>query len=216
MLRLDHVSFAAQPDGCAATAERIAEQLGIKPYDGGLHPRFGTRNMIFPLDDGHYLEVVEALEHPAAQITPFGQAVRAQSARGGGWMGWCVAVDDTDSVSERLERPWVPGNRTPEGGEELHWKQIGVKGLIADPQLPYFIHWDSPAEQHPSARIRLAVAKTAIIALAIAGSRDRLRNWLGSQDPKPIPEISIDWTAPDGLPGIEYVTFQTARGEVVI
>lgn len=216
MLRLDHVSYAAEPDGFAASTERVADKLGIKPYNGGVHPGFGTRNMIFPLDDGHYIEVLEALEHPAAQLTPFGMAVRTQSDRGGGWMGWCVSVDDMDAVSERLGRPWVNGSRTPDGGPELRWKQIGVKGLIADPQLPYFIHWESPIEQHPSARMRLTRGKTAIVALAIAGSRERLRKWLGTDDPKPIPEIDIDWTAPHGLPGIASVTVMTVDGTVVI
>ena len=62
-MHLDHVSFASEHDGLQATAARISEKLGIEPYDGGVHPRFGTRNLIFPLADGHYLEVVEALEH---------------------------------------------------------------------------------------------------------------------------------------------------------
>ena len=62
--------------------------------DGGVHPRFGTRNMILPLTDGTYLEVVEVLDHPASDKAPFGQAVRARSALGGGWLGWVVAVDD--------------------------------------------------------------------------------------------------------------------------
>ncbi|MDN5609430.1 MAG: VOC family protein, partial [Brevibacterium sp.] len=97
-MKLDHVSFASEPDGYKATAERISEKLGVVPYDGGVHPRFGTRNLIFPLANGHYLEVVEALEHPAALSTPFGQAVRARSELGGGWMGWCVSVDDLAGV----------------------------------------------------------------------------------------------------------------------
>ena len=29
--------------------------------------------------------------------------------------------------------------------------QIGVKGLIADPQLPFFVQWLTPPELHPSA-----------------------------------------------------------------
>ena len=166
-MHLDHVSFASEHDGLQATAARISEKLGIEPYDGGVHPRFGTRNLIFPLADGHYLEVVEALEHPAALSTPFGQAVRARSELGGGWMGWCVSVDDLGSVEDRLERKAVDGNRTPDDGVELLWKQIGVKGLIADPQLPFFIHWLSPATQHPSARG--AESGVTISALEIAG-----------------------------------------------
>ncbi len=44
-MRVDHVSYAAEPDGAAATAARIAEPLGLRVLHGGLHPRDGTQNM---------------------------------------------------------------------------------------------------------------------------------------------------------------------------
>ena len=93
-MRLDHLSFAAGPDGLVSTAQRIGGLLGRDFTDGGVHPRFGTRNMILPLAGHTYLEIVEVLDHPASDKAPFGQAVRARSAAGGGWLGWVVAVDD--------------------------------------------------------------------------------------------------------------------------
>ncbi|MCA9721828.1 MAG: VOC family protein, partial [Gemmatimonadetes bacterium] len=63
-MRLDHLSYAAGPDGLAATAQRIGDLLGRTFSDGGVHPRFGTRNMILPLAGGTYLEIVEVLDHP--------------------------------------------------------------------------------------------------------------------------------------------------------
>ena len=93
-MRLDHLCYAAGPDGLAGTAQRIGGLLGRDFVDGGIHPRFGTRNMVLPLADHTYLEVVEVLDHPASDKAPFGQAVRARSALGGGWLGWVVAVDD--------------------------------------------------------------------------------------------------------------------------
>src|SRR3954465_1998444 len=152
-MRLDHLSFAAGPDGFAGTAQRIGGLLGRDFVDGGVHPRFGTRNMVLPLADHTYLEVVEALDHPASDKAPFGQAVRARSALGGGWLGWVVAVDDISVVEARLRRGGAPpggegarGNRHRPDGTELRWKQIGVHGLIADPQLPFFVQWDTPDE----------------------------------------------------------------------
>lgn len=65
-----------------ATAERLGALLGREFVDGGVHPRFGTRNRILPLADDTYLEVVEVLDHPASDKAPFGQAVRARSALG--------------------------------------------------------------------------------------------------------------------------------------
>ena len=53
--------YAAEQDGASATAERLASQIGVTPVAGGVHPRFGTRNVIFPLAQGRYLEVVEVL-----------------------------------------------------------------------------------------------------------------------------------------------------------
>lgn len=214
-MNLDHVSFAAEPDGLHATAARLGEALGIEPYDGGVHPRYGTRNLIFGLGSGHYLEVVEALEHPAALSTPFGQAVRARSELGGGWLGWVIRVSDLAAVEERLGRKAVDGNRTPPAtGVEATWKQIGVKGTMADPQLPFFIHWTTPADQHPSAHE--THEDVTIAELQIAGDRDRVRDWLGTDEKKPIPEISIDWTAPHGTPGLMSVTFMTPKGIVTL
>src|SRR6187402_3148556 len=143
-MRLDHVSYAAGPDGLAGTARRIGGLLGKSFADGGMHPRFGTRNMILPLADHTYLEVVEVLDHPASDKAPFGQAVRARSALGGGWLGWVVSVEDIAKVEARLGRDSVQGNRHRPDGVELRWRQIGVKGLQSDPQLPFFIQWQSP------------------------------------------------------------------------
>ena len=212
MMRLDHVSYACGPDGLAATAARIGETLGIEYVKGGVHPRFGTRNVIFPLQNGQYLEVVEVLNHPASDKAPFGQAVRARSELGGGWMGWCVAVDDLAPFEERLGRQAVPGNRKFPDGRELTWQQIGINGLIADPQVPYMLRWDEGTEDlHPSKALDPA---GRISKITIAGSRDRVRDWLGQPDQSPVGDVEVSWQAPNGTPGILSVTFTTPKGEV--
>ncbi len=141
-MRLDHIVFAAGPGGLAGTTARLSALLGEEFVTGGIHPRFGTRNAILPLTDGTYFEIVEVLDHPASDKAPFGQAVRARSELGGGWLGWAVAVDDIRPLEARLGREAVNGNRHRPDGTELLWKQLGVKGLQADPQLPFFIEWD--------------------------------------------------------------------------
>lgn len=212
-MRMDHVSYACESDGLAATAQRISAALGVQAVRGGIHPRFGTRNMIIPLTDRHYVEVVEVLDHPASDKAPFGQAVRARSAAGGGWMGWCVEVDDLVPFEERLGRSAVPGNRKFPDGQELVWQQIGIKGLIADPQVPYLLKWEGDPALHPS----LARPSTARLAsLTIAGSAERVTEWLGEPVERPLEDVEVDWVAPRGTPGIMSVTFETANGEVTI
>src|SRR5688500_8868087 len=63
-MHLDHVSFAAGPSGLAATTDELGKALGATFIDGGAHPRFGTRNMVLPLKNHQYVEVVEVLDHP--------------------------------------------------------------------------------------------------------------------------------------------------------
>ncbi len=214
-MRIDHVCYAAEPDGMAVTAERLSQRLGVPARAGGVHPRFGTRNMILPLQEDRYLEVVEVLDHPASDKAPFGQAVRARSALGGGWMAWVVAVDDLSDVEARLGRAAVQGHRHTPEGIELTWQQIGIKGLIADPQLPFFVHWDSMTH-HPST---LEHSSVRLTRLQIAGERSRIREWLGLDEhehPCPL-ERHIDLSVEAGSrPALESVTFETAQGPVTI
>src|SRR4029078_6701634 len=92
-MRVDHVSYTAEHDGLQATAARLAKVIGVDPVDGGVHPRFGTRNIIFPLADERYVEVVDCLDHPASDKAPFGQAVKARMEAGGRWPGMCRPGD---------------------------------------------------------------------------------------------------------------------------
>ena len=211
VMRLDHVSYAAEPDGLAATAARLSESIGIACVDGGVHPRFGTRNVVLPLRGGHYVEVVEVLDHPVADKVPFGQAVRSRSAAGGGWLGWVVAVDDMAAVETRLGRSSVPGNRRLPDGTELHWYQLGVTGLLADAQLPFFVNWTEGTAPHPS---RSGPTEVSLVGLQIAGDRSRVIEWLGA--PQSVEDVAVDWVAPHGTPGLLSVTFASARGTVTV
>jgi hypothetical protein len=212
-MRLDHLSYAAGPDGLEATAAHLGDLMGGTFEDGGIHPRFGTRNMILPMAGDTYLEVVEVLDHPASDKAPFGQAVRKRTELGGGWMGWVVAVDDIATVESRLGRNAVAGNRHRPDGTELLWKQIGVNGLIADPQLPFFIQWDSPSELHPSAG---ADGEISLACLEIAGDPHRVSEWLGETVEAPLEDVKVEWVAPHGVPGILAVQVQTPNGLVRI
>jgi len=211
-MRIDHVSYAASPEGLQATADELSRKLGITPRDGGVHPRFGTRNVILPLAGDRYVEVVEVLDHPASDKAPFGQAVRARSAAGGGWMAWVVAVDDLSDVEERLGRRAVEGQRHTPEGVELQWRQIGIRGLIADPQLPFFIQWSS-MDHHPS---RLDDSPVRLTGLHISGEAGRVREWLGLTEPDTWGDgVDFDFQS-SGPAALASVTFEGPEGPVTI
>ncbi|MDR0416707.1 MAG: VOC family protein [Propionibacteriaceae bacterium] len=211
-MHIDHVVYAVGPAGLKAEATRFEERLGVKSIDGGLHPRFGTRMRLIPMTDGRYIEIAEVLDHPAADKAPYGRAVRARSELGGGWLGWAISVPDLAPIEQRLGRQAVIGTRHFPDGRLLEWRQLGVKGLIADPQLPYFLSWVSEPSILPSALPGLI----GLARIDIAGCRDRVEQWLGAPVAEIFDGVAIHFDSPSGYPGITAVGFDTAQGLIRI
>jgi hypothetical protein len=147
-MRLDHVSYVASHDQISDVVNRIGSQIGTAFVDGGIHPKFGTRNFTAPLLNGQYIEVVCPLDHPATDQTPFGKAVRKKADEGGGWLTWVVQVDKISNLESIYGRKSVVGNRILPTGQILEWKQIGLLNVLNDFTFPYFIEWVSHI--HPS------------------------------------------------------------------
>ena len=174
-MRLDHISYVTSHDQLADTVQRLGSRLGSTFVDGGVHPRFGTRNFTLPLLNGQYLEVVCPLDHPATETSPFGKAVSQRVVEGGGWLTWVISTDDVSKVESRLGRAAIEGHRTKPNGTDLKWKQIGVLGTLENRQLPFFIEWKE--NNHPS-NDGQAVSK--ISKIEINGDEDTIRKWLGT------------------------------------
>ena len=212
-MRLDHVSYVTSHDQLADTVQRLGARLGSTFVDGGVHPRFGTRNFTLPLQNGRYLEVVCPLDHPATDASPFGKAVSRRAAEGGGWLTWVLAADDLTDIEKKLGRDAVEGHRKKPDGGDLSWKQIGIIELLENRQLPFFIKWLTL--DHPSTDGK-PVSK--ITKLEIAGDKNALTNWVGSDLQKVIgSDIEVVWVDPaanDGEEGIVAVYLQTPTGEI--
>ncbi len=211
-MRLDHVSYVASHDQLVDVVQRLGSRLGSAFVDGGIHPRFGTRNFTIPLVNGHYLEVVCPLNHPASDQTPFGQAVTKRANEGGGWLTWVISTDDISPIVSRLGREAVPGHRMRPDGTDLHWKQIGVLATIYDAQLPFFIEWSSA--DHPSADGK-AVAE--IVKIQIAGDLKTIEAWLGTDIKSALGDVEVEWLdveANDGITGVVAIDFKTPNGIV--
>jgi hypothetical protein len=210
-MHLDHLTFAAGPDGLKADVERLSDLLNAKFVNGGVHPQFGTRNYILPLADNRYLEIVEWLGHPVVEQASFGRAVRARSEAGGGWLGWVVSVDDITALEVRLNLGHGTGSRVFPDGRELTWKHLGVKGLLTDPQLPFFVQWTSPEDLLPQ-----ALGGDIVVAkVEISGSKERVDEWLGQEVDGSFDGTEFVFNSPNGQPGIDAVTFVTHDRQIV-
>jgi hypothetical protein len=195
-MRLDHVSYVASHDQISDVVNRIGSQIGTAFVDGGIHPKFGTRNFTAPLLNGQYIEIVCPLDHPATDATPFGQAVKKKADAGGGWLTWVFSSNDLAKVEEKFGRKAADGYRTKPDGSELKWKQIGVKEITGAGELPFFIQWLT--EQHPS-KDGNSVAK--ISKIVIADDEQLADSWFKDEIKSGLTDVEIEWVKPESNAG---------------
>ena len=213
-MRLDHVSYVASHDQISDVVNRIGSQIGTAFVDGGIHPKFGTRNFTAPLLNGQYIEIVCPLDHPATDATPFGQAVKKKADAGGGWLTWVFSSSDLGLVEEKFGRKSANGSRTRPDGSELKWKQIGVKDIMGSGELPFFIQWLT--DKHPS-KDGNSVAK--ITKIVIADDEELANSWFKNEINSGLTDIQIEWIKPelnDGEKGIVKVEIGVKDHSIII
>ena len=213
-MRLDHISYVASHDQISDVVNRIGSQIGTAFVDGGIHPKFGTRNFTAPLLNSQYIEVVCPLDHPATDATPFGKAVKQKADAGGGWLTWVFSSSDLQKVEEKFGRKAADGSRTKPNGSELKWKQIGVKEINGAGQLPFFIQWVT--EQHPS-KDGNGVAK--ISKIVIADKEQLADSWFKEEIKAGLKDVEIEWASPDSNNlenGIVAVYFKIDTSIIII
>jgi hypothetical protein len=190
-MRLDHVSYVTSHDQLADTVQRLGSRLETTFVDGGIHPRFGTRNFTAPLLDGKYIEVVCPLDHPATEQTPWGKAVSKKAQEGGGWLTWVFSTEDISPIEEKFGRKAVDGHRTRPDGTDLKWKQIGVKEITESRELPFFIQWLT--KDHPSLQ---GSSHSKITKIVIADENQLAGSWFKEDIVQALGEVAIEWVSP--------------------
>jgi len=213
-MRLDHISYVTSHNQLADTVQRLGSRLGCTFVDGGIHPRFGTRNFTAALKNDQYLEVVCPLDHPSTEQTPWGKAVSSKAEEGGGWFTWVFSTDNIEPIEVKFGRSSVEGHRTRPDGSDLKWKQIGVKEIAESRTFPFFIQWLS--EDHPSKDLK-AVAE--IRKIVIADEKKLKDSWFENEILTSLGSVEIEWissTSNDEQFGIVSVQFETPTGFVIL
>ncbi len=213
-MRLDHVSYVTSHDQLADTVQRLGSRLGSTFVDGGIHPRFGTRNFTCALKNNQYIEVVCPLDHPATEQTPWGRAVSKKVIEGGGWFTWVFSTENISPIEERFGRKAIEGHRTRPNGTDLKWMQIGVKEIVSEPRFPFFIQWLT--DNHPSSDGEpLAEIKRIVLA-----DKDRLLgSWFEEDILAALEGVKLEWIdsgSAEFASGIVSVELETPAGIVLI
>ncbi len=213
-MRLDHISYVTSHDQLADTVQRLGSRLGSTFVDGGIHPRFGTRNFTTALKNGQYIEVVCPLDHPATEQTPWGKAVSKKALEGGGWFTWVFSTKDIAPIAAKFGRDAIEGHRTRPNGSDLKWKQIGVKEIVDIREFPFFIQWLTA--DHPS---QDGIPLAEIEKIVIADSDQLSASWFKNEILASLGDVTIEWVNPsdnDGQSGIVAVHLVTPGGMVVL
>ena len=211
-MRLDHVSYVASHDQISDVVNRIGSQIGTAFVDGGIHPKFGTRNFTAPLLNGQYIEVVCPMDHPATDSTPFGRAVKKKAEEGGGWMTWVLATENISKVEENLGRKAVDGQRKKPNGSILQWKQLGVLDILEDSQQPFYIEWIS--KEHPSSD---GIAHANLSELYIVGEEDSILKSLNEFKEVLLQNTKLNFIKSEfESSGIKEISFDFKGNKVVI
>lgn len=213
-MRLDHISYVTSHDQLADTVQRLGSRLGSTFVDGGIHPRFGTRNFTTPLKNGQYFEIVSPLDHPATEQTPWGKAVSKKANEGGGWFTWVFSAKDISPIESKFGREAIEGHRTRPNGTDLKWKQIGVTEIADSPEFPFFIQWLST--EHPS---QDGTPLAEIEKIVLSDSNQLGNSWFKEEIMDSLGEVTIDWIDPEkseNMTGIISVHFSTPSGITII
>ena len=169
-MRFDHVLYATQD--LDAAAARLEAEHGLLARGGGRHTGIGTENRIVPLGGG-YLELIAVADPSEAERSPLGHAfATAIRARGEGWIGWAVVVDDVRAEAERTGAELSVIERAG-----LRAQLAGAATAMAEPTLPIFLQRD-PGIADPGAEGDAG----GIAWVEVAGDPDRLRAWLGGAE----------------------------------
>jgi hypothetical protein len=211
-MRLDHVSYVASHDQISDVVNRIGSQIGTAFVDGGIHPKFGTRNFTAPLLNGQYIEVVCPLDHPATDTTPFGQAVKKKANEGGGWMTWVLATDNIEIIEKHFGRSAAEGKRQKPDGTVLEWKQLGVKDILQNSQLPFYVEWISKI--HPS---NDGVSLAKLSEIIIFGNQESVMSNLIETSKLESQEVKLKFSETElNFSGIKEIVFEVKGEHVVI
>ena len=150
MSTIDHLIYAT-PD-LGATVADLESKFGVTPTVGGTHPGEGTRNVLYNLGPGCYLEVMGP--DPEQSAPPRPRWLGIDDLTEPRLVTWAARSDDFDSTVALAHEAELgvglvlTGGRMQPNGVVLSWRLTNPRAMLADGVLPFFIDWgDSP---HPS------------------------------------------------------------------
>ncbi len=148
MIAIDHVIILVPDLGWGAN--QLLDGFGIASVNGGKHAGHGTGNRVVPLG-ATYLELMAVVDPTEAAGSPLGRWVTANTTADLMPAALCLRTDDISFIGRVLgEEPAAMSRQRPDGSV-LSWRLAGLVGMLGPNNLPFFIEWNCPPEEHPAA-----------------------------------------------------------------
>ena len=178
---LDHIVVVT--GNLSQDASWLAERTGVKGKVGGSNPVNGTCNILFPLGDGAYFELLAADDQPARtpeREPPFGLA----RLTGMAVAAWSAQVPDFDAAVSRAREVGVPlgevvkmSRRRPDG-HELRWRMTYPADTDPERLCPFLIDWGS--SEHPSTGMDQATFLAIDEFITLSPAPREVEGWLAA------------------------------------
>ncbi len=199
----DHILLGASD--LEAGIRWVEKRTGVRAKFGGTHPGRGTRNALFSLGTGHYLEIIAP--DPAQADVPDERGLGQLSSPR--IIQWAIHTEDIAAAKRVAEAAGVKtigpqaGSRQRPDGKMLRWQVLGIEQTT--PLVPFFIQWESDSPHPSSDSPQLGTAKSLRFETP---QPDELRRILRGA------AVEADIRKSE-LPCI-VLAVQTARGEIEI
>jgi len=153
---IDHLVYASS--SLQRGMDEIEQLLGVRPVEGGTHPRYGTHNAQVSLGPGTYLEIVARC--PDLPPPKQGVWIDIPSGRNSSIVTWVFRVPDLAEALKLVKRagvklgPIQPGSRHKPDGSVIHWELTDPYAMPMDGAIPFLINWGitvHPSKAAPSA-----------------------------------------------------------------
>ena len=135
MTRIDHVIIGVRDLKAAATT--MWRRYGLEAQPGGAHSGAGTGNMIVPLGNDQFFELLAVLDPRSPH--PIVRWLSALLVDGDRLIAVALEPDDIDATADRLGEPIIELDRVAEDGRSVHFRVTGVTGLLGSELLPFFV-----------------------------------------------------------------------------
>lgn len=148
---IDHITITAPT--LEAGSDLVSKVLGVKPQNGGEHPRMGTHNLLLRLGDSVYLEVIAPNPVAESPKRPRWFALdEMESCTLPKLKTWVVRTENIHSTLESCSE--TLGEIEPMSRGDAHWFITIPKDghLPVREGAPALIQWQG--ESHPAMRLK--------------------------------------------------------------